>query len=589
MDNPVEEIKKRIDIVNFIGNYLSLKKSGRNFKALCPFHQEKTPSFIISPERQIWHCFGACQEGGDVIKFLMKWENITFFEALKELADKLGIKLKKINFEDKVWQKKEKLFNINRLAAEFYHYLLVKHELGKKAIDYLKRRKINEKIIDSFSLGYSPSSWNSLLKFLKKKGFEEEEIYEAGLLVRNEKGHYYDRFRKRLIFPLKDHRENVLGFSGRIFDQEGEAKYINTPETPIYRKRETLFGLNLTKDAIKTKNKAIIVEGEFDMISCYQNGVENVVAVKGSAVTKEQLMILKRYTNQIILSLDADLAGEETTKRAIIDAENLEFNIFVITLNFAKDPDEAMKKDPLAFKKLIKKPTPIYDFIIDTTVKKHGVNDVFSKKNCVEEIIPYLVNVKNPIVYDHYLNRLASILEVEKKSIEILIQKEKKRQKKHPVYLSKDKKEKDRYHLLETYILSLIFQNENPLKKYDEFFTLLEKDDFSFPSYLKLIYSLIDFKNVYERELKDTNFHQKFPQFLPKELIPTYDQILLFDISIFSEKIDQKESDKILYQFKKLALKKRIKEKTKNMDFEETKRLTQRLAEIEKKLLTLSN
>jgi len=413
MDNPIEEIKRKIDIVDFIGNFVALKKSGRNFKALCPFHQEKTPSFIVSPERQIWHCFGACQEGGDVIKFLMKWENITFYEALKELADKLGIKLKKIDFEDRVWKKKEKLFTINSLAAEFYHYLLTKHKIGEKALDYLKRRKINPKMVDVFTLGYSPSSWDSLLKFLKRKGYAEEEGYEAGLLVKSERGGFYDRFRQRLMFALKDPRGNILGFSGRIFAEEGEAKYVNTPETPIYHKREALFGINLAKEAIKKHNQAILVEGEFDMISCFQEGINNVVAIKGSAVTREQLMLLKRYTNRLILSLDADLAGEETTKRAIADAENLDFDISVITFDFAKDPDEAIKKDPQKFKKIIQKPMPIYDFIIDFSLKKNQGKDAFSKKNIGDEVVPFIAEIKNPIVKSYYVKKLANVLEVE--------------------------------------------------------------------------------------------------------------------------------------------------------------------------------
>ena len=295
MENPIEEIKKKIDIVEFIGSFITLKKAGRNYKAVCPFHQEKTPSFVISPERGIWHCFGACGEGGDVIKFLMKWENITFIEALRELAKKTGVKLNKISFEDKIWQKKEKYLGMNQIAGEFFHYILKKTAFGKKASQYLKNRALNQSIIDKFQLGYSPSSWDSLKLFLKKKKYEEEEIMENGLLIRSERGSYYDRFRGRLMFPLKDGRNNILGFSGRILDEkEKEAKYINTPETPIYHKRETLFGINLAKEEIKKKQNAFIVEGEFDMIIPYQFGFSNFVAVKGTALTNEQLMLLKQ-------------------------------------------------------------------------------------------------------------------------------------------------------------------------------------------------------------------------------------------------------------------------------------------------------
>lgn len=585
MDNPVEEIKKRIDIVDFIGNFVPLKKSGRNFKALCPFHQEKTPSFIVSPERQIWHCFGACQEGGDIIKFLMKWENITFFEALKELADKLGIKLKKISFEDQVWKKKEKIFTINNLAAEFYHFLLTKHKIGEKALDYLKGRKINPKIITTFSLGYAPSSWDSLLKFLKNKGFAEEECFEAGLLVKNEEGGFYDRFRKRLIFPIKDHRGNILGFSGRIFEKEGEAKYVNTPETLVYHKRETLFGINLAKESIQKENQAILVEGEFDMISCFQQGITNVVAIKGSAVTKEQLMLLKRYSNEITLCLDADAAGEETTKRAIIEAENLDFNVSVITLDFAKDPDEAIKTNPSAFKKILKKPLPIYDFIINYSVKKHGDKSPYSKKNIGNEVIPFLINIKNPIVQSYYIKKLSEILEVDQKAIELLMKKEINQQKKksQKIFFKKTS-EKDRYYLLQTYILSLIFQSDHPDELLKKIFSLLEVEDFSYPSYKKLLQAFLDFKKtILEKELEKKSWREKFNLFLPKELLPVFDQLLLFDIAIFEEKPVEKELEKILLEFKKLSLKKRIKEKTDNV--EEVKKLTKILFSVEKKLV----
>ena len=587
MDNSVEEVKKRIDIVDFIGGFVALKKFGRNFKAPCPFHQEKTPSFIVSPERQIWHCFGACQEGGDAIKFLMKWENITFYEALKELADKLGIRLKKTDLEDRTWKKKQRFFTINSLVGEFYHYLLTKHKIGEKALDYLKNRKINRKIIDTFMLGYSPSSWDSLLKFLKKKGFGEEESHEAGLLVKSGRGDFYDRFRKRLMFPLKDPRDNTLGFSGRILGKEGEAKYINTPETPIYHKRETFFGINLSKDAIKKNNQAILVEGEFDMISCFQEGIANVVAVKGSAVTKEQLMLLKRYTNKIVLSLDADFSGEETTKRAIVDAENLDFDVSVVTFDFAKDPDEAIKKDSEMFKKIVKKPIPIYDFIIDLSIKKNKGQDAFSKKNIGNEVIPFIANIKNPIVRSYYVKKLAEVLEVETYAIELLIKKQLyKRKAKQQVVLIKKSSEKDRYQLLQMYVLSLIFQSEKPFTMLEKIFKILDEEDFSTVSYKKLLQRFSNFKTASpDLQSNQENWQEKFASFLPSELIPVFNELTLFDIAIFDQNILEKELEKIICEFKRLSLKRRIKNKID--DVPEVKRLAKLLSEMEKRLIVL--
>jgi DNA primase len=252
---------------------------------------------------------------------------------------------------------------------------------------------------------------------MKSKKYSTEDMLQAGLIIKSDRGSFYDRFRGRLMFPLQDTRGNILGFSGRLLTSEKQAKYINSPETPIYRKRETLFGIHITKDHIKKENCAIIVEGEFDMISLFKEGITNVVAVKGSAVTREQLQIIGRLTKHITLSLDADFAGGETAKRAIEDAEKMDFDIDVAVYDFGKDPDEAVKNDPIAFKKLIKKPTPIYDFIIDKAVKKYSQGDVFSKKEVAAEVIPLISSIQNPIVKSHYFKKLGTILEVDPDSV----------------------------------------------------------------------------------------------------------------------------------------------------------------------------
>ena len=309
MESVVAEIKSKVDLIELIGTYITVKKVGRHYSALCPFHNEKSPSFVISPERQMWYCFGACHEGGDVISFVMKMENITFYEALKDLARRANIQLTDARFSNKEWEKQEVLYKINNLAAEYFHYILMKTPHGKKALEYLKTRELNDKIIETFQLGYAPDSWDSLLKFLKKKKFSEEDILRTGLIIRSErnKSSYYDRFRGRLVFPIKDIRDNLIGFSGRILtEKKDEPKYINTPETEIYHKRESLYGIHITKENIKQSESVLLVEGEFDAIVPYQFGVGNVVAIKGSSVTKEHLRILKRFTTKIILSLDAD-------------------------------------------------------------------------------------------------------------------------------------------------------------------------------------------------------------------------------------------------------------------------------------------
>lgn len=583
MNNAIEEVKKRIDIINFIGGFITLKKSGRNFKAICPFHQEKTPSLIISSDRQIWHCFGACQTGGDVISFLMKWERLTFYEALKELAEKAGVTLSKIDFEDQIWQKKEKLLTLNNAAFEFYHHLLVKHIVGKKARDYLSKRGVDQKLIETFGLGYSPLSWDSLLRFLKKKGFTLADSCEAGLLVKNEKGHYYDRFRKRIIFPIYNASSQIIGFSGRILDQSSAAKYINISETPIYHKRETLFGINIAKETMKKTNIAILVEGEFDMISCFKEGITNVTAVKGAAVTYDQLMLLKRFAKKVIFCLDADFSGQETTKKAIRDAENLDFEIGVAVFPF-KDPDEAVKNDPIRFKESIVKPRPIYDFLIDIACKRHDSGDAAAKKNIGDEIVPYLLGIKNPIVQSYYIKKLAETLEVETRSIESLMAKMKRITIKPKMRIVPTvRSEIDRFELIQKYILHLILQDEDPTDLIVKVKNILEAKDFTIPAYQKLWINLISY--LEKHDSFDTG---EFANQLPKELLPVFDQIVLFDINIFDQTLEEKTLNRTLYIFKRLSLKKQIEDVMKQDEKEDViKNLMRFLSEVEKKLAVI--
>lgn len=590
MENPVEEIKKKIDIIDFIGSFITLKKTGRNFKAVCPFHQEKTPSFVVSPERQIWHCFGACQDGGDVIKFLMKWENITFFEALKELAEKTGVQLKKVSFEDAVWKKKERLFVMNDLSAEFFEYILNKTKFGEKALEYLRSRGINLQVTKKFQLGYAPNSWNSLLQFLKRKKYQEGEINETGLLVKSDRGSYYDRFRGRLMFPIKDPRGNIIGFSGRNLDaKDSSAKYINTPETVLYHKRETLFGLDVAKEAIKKEKNVMIVEGEFDMIVPYQEGYGNFVAIKGSALTREQLMLLKRYTDKITLALDADASGEEAIKRGIQDAEQLDFEVGVVTFDYAKDPDEAVRKDEKLFKKILKKPIPVYDFLIQVLQKKYPDNDPFNKKKIGDEIIPFIERMNNPIVQSHYVKKLAEFLNVSESSIQILMRRLRQKKKENSMFISlkKNTKEQSREFILQRYVLSLMFQNEDPLTFGEKISYIINANDFSLGSYKKIYQAFLDYITKHPEKFQQ----EKFTDGLSSELQPVFNEIYLF---ASSELGLNEHIDKLTYEMKRFSLKRQIKtilsseEKDSSTPSDSRlKELTRELKEVEKKVLSL--
>lgn len=587
MENQIEEIKRKIDIVEFIGSFITLKKAGRNYKAVCPFHREKSPSFVVSPDRGIWHCFGACAEGGDAIKFLMKWENITFIEALRELAKKTGVKLNKISFEDKIWQKKERYLGMNSLASEYFHYILTKTSFGAKPNQYLRDRLLKEAIIDKFEIGYSPSSWDSLKLFLKKKKYEEEEMMENGLIIKSDRGSYYDRFRGRIMFPIKDSRNNVLGFSGRVLEGDAkEAKYVNTPETPIYHKRETLFGINLALEEIKKEKNAYIVEGELDMIMPYQFGYSNFVAIKGTALTNEQLMLLKRYTDKITLMMDADPAGIESIKRGIDEAEKFDFEIRVVTIDFAKDPDEALKKDPTQFKKLLEKPVPIYDFLIEAARKKYPEDTAFAKKKIGEEIVPMIEKINNPIVKTFYIKRLSEIIGVSEITVENLANQLKRKKKQLSLNKMKYNKpvEDSREQIIDKFILSVLFQNEDPKGVYNKIFSILKPEYFFLPSYEKICAS---FFAVMEKNNRiDIN---EFGKSLPNELQPIFDEIFLFAST--DHNLSDENLDKLVFEIKKYYLKRKLKAvlaEEENADRQkQLKEISESLKEVEKKLISL--
>ncbi len=570
MQTQVEEIKNKIDIVNFIGQYVEVKKAGRNFKANCPFHQEKTPSFVISPDRQIWRCFGTCGEGGDVISFLMKMDNLTFYEALKELADRVGIKLESVQYDDKEWSRKELLYQINHAAQKFYSFLLSSEKYGKIAHDYVINRGLNPKIVNTFELGYAPHSWNSLLNYLLKKGFQKQDIVATGLAIMNDQGRVYDRFRSRLMFPLKDHRGNVIGFSGRLLgDSQKEAKYVNTPETEIYHKRETLYGIHLTKESIRKNQNAYVVEGEFDVITPYQHGVDNVVAIKGAAFTKDQLMLLGRYTKRITLALDGDEAGIEAMKRGIRTAEALDFEVYVAMFQDGKDPDEAIKHDFGQFKKDIKSSVPIYDFLIQNLQRKYPEQTAFQKKKIGEELVPFIRDIENPIVQSHYTKVVADMLDVSEGSMYRAMRggaQLKARAK--PEDSKKIEKHFSRSELVQRFFLAYLLQqqtlDETLAKSLDD---LLSRD-FTIPSFGHLF-------DAYRTEIqKHTPFsYAAFVPTLSSELQSVADELFLFVSALSPD--EQPNIVKMAYEIKSNSLQVQINALMESSNEEDEKRLTQ--------------
>ncbi len=564
MEEKIEEIKSKLDIVDFISQYVQVKKSGRNFKALCPFHNEKSPSFVISPDRQIWHCFGTCGEGGDVIKFLMKWDNLTFTEALRELAQRTGVQLDSVTQNDNESNRRDIVYAMNNWAARYYAYLLTQSPVGKKALEYLKNRGINDKIIHTFELGYAPESWDSLLNYLKnKKKYSEEQILMAGLVVSSSRGHMYDRFRNRLIFPIKDAKGAVVGFSGRLLDaNEKSAKYINSPETPVYHKRTSLFGIQLAKEAIRREDKVYLVEGEFDMIVPFQHGISNIVAIKGSALTKDQLQILKRYTNKIVLALDTDEAGLEAMKRGINEAEEFDFDIRVAQFSKGKDPDEAARADFITFKKELEDAVPLYDFLFAKAQHKYPENSPYAKKKLGDELVPYVKNIKNLIIQSHYIKRLAEMLEMKEEQVERLIRYARRNNQFRSRLVKKTKSQMNREEMMQKYLLSYIFQHDAPKKITAQVFSILDIEDLSIPSYQKIV-------SLYREFLDKSGSNDSYAVFsetLPNELRAVADEIYLYASG--DHEFAKEQIWNVVYDVKTASCKRHISELSKIDDDE---------------------
>jgi len=423
-----EDVRNHLDIVDFISQTVQLKRGGRNFKGLCPFHKEKSPSFTVSPERQTFKCFG-CGEGGDIFSYYMKLEGVTFGEALRDLAKTAGVELTQFQPTPEI-AFKEKLLEIQKLAAEFYHFLLTKHTLGEKALAYIKERGVTLTQIKDFKIGYAPSGWRSLTDFLvSKKKFKPEDVEKAGLIMRG--GHnWYDRFRGRIMFPLSDVRGNTVGFSGRILpwtDDGKSGKYINSPETPIYHKSQLLFPLFQVKDEIRKKNSVVIVEGEFDALASLRANVSNVVAVKGSALTEDQVKLMQRFCDTAILALDADDAGIKAAKRAIGIASQAEMNIRVVELSQGKDPDELVKTDPKKWREAVKKAVGVYDFFLDIAKRNHDTSTVEGQQAISKELVPLLNQIQNQIVQAHYIKQLSSLLGIETTVVEREMERQQKK------------------------------------------------------------------------------------------------------------------------------------------------------------------
>jgi DNA primase len=419
----ITEVKQKLDIVEFISEYVTLQKAGRNFKGLCPFHSEKHASFFVFPEQQSWHCFGACGTGGDIFAFVMRKEAVDFGQALRLLAQRTGVALSAREAPSKAEdEKRERLFQINEAAAEYYYHILSSTKTGAMARSYLAKRNIVPETIKEFRVGFSPDTWETIKNYFLGKGYAERELVEAGLIIEREEGGSYDRFRNRLMFPICDIQGRATGFGARVLD-DSLPKYINSPQTPIFDKSSSLYGIDKAKSAIRKKDLAIIVEGYMDALTAHQHEWQNVVGSMGTSLTEKQVEAIKRLTKNITLALDADLAGEEATLRgkAILAYSSIEGK--VISLPPGKDPDEVIGQEVALWQKLVEQAMPIMDFAFQSVIGKVDINKAKDKSLAVQKLLPSISEVKDATQRFHYLEKLARELKIGRSELEVALRK----------------------------------------------------------------------------------------------------------------------------------------------------------------------
>ncbi len=484
-----EEIKQKLDIVDVIREYIQLKPAGVNFRAPCPFHNEKSPSFVVSPEKQIWHCFG-CGKGGDLFSFIMEHEGLNFSEVLRILAPKAGVTLKQ--YDPKMSSQRNRLLDILDLSRKFYYEKLINSPIAQNARDYLKMRGLSEAEIDEWQIGYSPDSWDDLLNYLKSKGFRDPEIMLSGMIIKKEgTNRFYNRFRSRVMFPINDINGNPVGFSARITpekeEQEKMGKYINSPQTLIYDKSKVLFGLDKAKQEIKKKTEVIIVEGQMDVVTAHQHGFKNVVAQSGTALTKEQIKLINRYTSNLTFALDFDKAGQMATGKGddvIKDFDYAEvkgqdrfgrvknyidpllshnINIKVIEVPNGKDPDECIRNNPKDWELAVNNAKPIMQYYFDSIFSSIDSTSIENRRKIAQKLLPKIAKIGNAIEKDYWIKVLSEKLDVGENSLRETINNSIKNKK---VYTSdlpekKEKKQeipKSREEMLSELFLALIIK-----------------------------------------------------------------------------------------------------------------------------------
>ena len=413
----LEEIQGKSDIAEVIGSYIPLKRAGRNFKANCPFHKEKTPSFMVSPSKQIFHCFG-CGAGGNVFHFVMKFEGMEFPDAVRTLAERAGVELPRFTrseFEQSAYA--IQIYKVNEFAASYYRGTLLKTEAGKRAAEYLKKRGVNEETIEQAKLGYAADAWDGFVNFAKSKGFESALLERSGLIIPREEGGYYDRFRNKIIFPIFDIKNRVVAFGARVLD-DSLPKYINSPETEVYIKSRHLYGLNFSLQSVKERDFCIIVEGYLDFLIPYQNGIKNIAASLGTSLTESQARLIKRYTRNAVILYDGDSAGEAASLRGLDLFIQEGVNVKVAVLPKGYDPDSFVRNEGISeFDSLVSSAADLFEYKLGVLTSRYDARDAEAKSKICSEMLPTISRVTNAVLKFEYIKRLAERLQVREEAL----------------------------------------------------------------------------------------------------------------------------------------------------------------------------
>ncbi len=520
----IDEIVKQTDIVALIGQYIQLRKVGKNYRALCPFHSEKSPSFYVNPEKSIYYCFG-CKKGGNAISFLMDYEHLDFPDALRKLAKNLGIEIdttKNLKYKE--------LYEVNDLTTQFYTLMLTK-EIGRRGHNYLKERKIDPEKLKDFRLGYAPSS-GGLITFMRQKGVNVEKLIQAGLISQN-----HEIFHDRIIFPIFNLSGRVIGFGGRGIDDHIQPKYLNSPETPIFKKGEILYGLFQAKEIIRAKTEAVLVEGYFDLLSLYQNNIKNICAPLGTALTEKQAGLLSRYVHKVNILFDGDMSGIKATLRAIGILTNAQVDVHIAVLPEEYDPDEYIKeKGTDDLNKLISTAPDFFTFYKDATKIKTVEDEV----TLIKELIEIISKIQDPIRFDRYLKHTSRVFDIPidllRKRMGIVTEPQKNEKTSPIVKTSLSKEEK---------LIALIFNN---LKYFNRTKELISSDDFDD----------VRIKNLYEILLKSDNF--TIQELIDLKIEENLKNRILASL-IESERIPEEDFVQSLYFYKKTITRTKMKAK----------------------------